>query len=120
ALAGFSSDYNVLYRTSPGALWRWNQTEFSSRADWYYEFGMDAHSQVADPLFVDADGADNVLGYLRSGAGQDGGVDDNFAVQANSPTLDAGDPLSYYLGEPRFNGGRVNVGHLGNTSAALP
>jgi len=34
-IPGFSNDYNVVFRTSPGALWRWGETDFSSRADLY-------------------------------------------------------------------------------------
>ncbi len=48
------------------------------------------------------------------------GADDNFQVQVNSPTLDAGDPSSEYLREPFPNGGRINVGYTGNTSLAVP
>ncbi len=46
-------------------------------------------------------------------------ADDNFQVQLNSPTVDAGDPSSEYLREPSPNGGRANVGYTGNTSLAV-
>src|SRR5207253_650544 len=49
----------------------------------------------------------------------DAGVDDNFTVQTNSPTIDAGNPASPFSGETvTNNGGRVNLGHTGNTAAA--
>ncbi|MBM4013282.1 MAG: hypothetical protein FJ286_18305, partial [Planctomycetes bacterium] len=48
----------------------------------------------------------------------DRGRDDTFTVTASSPTIDAGDPLSPSAGEPAPNGGRVNLGHTGNTLAA--
>lgn len=48
----------------------------------------------------------------------DGGFDDNFHAQVGSPTIDAGDPTSSFANEPAPNGGRVNVGADGNTSAA--
>ena len=48
----------------------------------------------------------------------DHGTDDNFHVQSTSPTIDAGDPASYYLSEPSPNGGRVNLGSDGNTPNA--
>src|SRR5205807_6312537 len=49
--------------------------------------------------------------------GEHGG-DDNFHVQSTSPTIDAGDPASYYLAEPSPNGSRVNLGSDGNTALA--
>ena len=39
-------------------------------------------------------------------------------MQPGSPTIDAGDPASYYLAEPAPNGGRVNLGFDGNTPQA--
>ena len=62
AQSGFSSDYNLLYFTSGAKLAYW-QNDFLSLADWRYELGFDTHSLNNDPLFVDADGADNVRGY---------------------------------------------------------
>ncbi len=44
--------------------------------------------------------------------------DDDFRLQNSSPAIDAGDPSSYYLSEPSPNGGRTNLGGLGNTSAS--
>src|SRR5262249_1378024 len=40
-------------------------------------------------------------------------------VQTTSPTVDAGDPGSYYLGEPVPNGGRVDLGAYGNTAETV-
>ena len=48
----------------------------------------------------------------------DRGADDNFQVGTGSPTIDAGDPASPYLGEPGPNGRRVNQGSTGNTALA--
>ena len=48
----------------------------------------------------------------------DHGADDDFHVQSDSPTIDAGDPASYYLSEPAPNGGRINLGSDGNTAYA--
>jgi len=50
--------------------------------------------------------------------GLDDSADDNFHVQAGSPTIDAGDPTTPYLNEPGPNGGRVNLGFDGNTAQA--
>ena len=47
---------------------------------------------AADPLFVDRDGADNILGYAQvNGVFVDGGADDNFYLLKNSPAIDRGD-----------------------------
>jgi parallel beta-helix repeat protein/VCBS repeat-containing protein len=48
----------------------------------------------------------------------DGGLDDDFHLQFGSPAIDAGDPKSDYSAEPLPNGGRINLGFDGNTSAA--
>ncbi len=48
----------------------------------------------------------------------DRGADDDFHVLNTSLAVDGGDPLSYYLAEPRPSGARVNVGRYGNTDEA--
>ena len=63
------------------------------------------YSVVADAVRLQA-----VVGH--------GGTDDNFHVASDSPTIDAGDPASYYLSEPVPNGGRINLGCDGNTPQA--
>lgn len=40
--------------------------------------------------------------------------------QKRSPAIDAGDPRSDYLNEPKPNGRRVNLGRYGNTPEAMP
>jgi hypothetical protein len=71
-------------------------------ADWKDAAGQDADSAAGDPLFVDIDGADNLLGYV---GGVDRGRDDNFHLRANSPAIDHGDdihqPLLDNAGETR-------------------
>jgi len=109
---GFRSDYNTLMTSGTGTLASWASRTFSDLADWRYEVGQDEHSLVSDPLFIDRDGADNVLGGTQ-------GADDNFQVGVGSPTIDAGDPASPYVGEPGPNGRRVNQGYTGNSSLAL-
>jgi autotransporter-associated beta strand protein/parallel beta-helix repeat protein len=62
---------------------------------------------------------DEVADAVRVQAIQgDGGTDDNFHVLATSPTIDAGDPSSYYALEPAPNGGRINQGNYGGTAEA--
>lgn len=59
---------------------------------------------ASDPLFVDLDGSDNMLGTS----------DDDFCVAAGSPAIDAGDASLYLgstkdlLGHPRFSGVSTN------------
>src|SRR5207244_8445901 len=117
--AGFQSDYNDLYTTGTGKLGQWGGRDFTRRADWFYELGLDAHSHSADPLFVNLAGVDGILGYDAASA-TDHGLDDDFHVQGNSPTVDAGDPADDFSQEPGPNGGRINQGSYGNTSAATP
>ena len=49
----------------------------------------------------------------------DQAADDDFHVGPASPTIDAGDPAFAYSLEPPANGGRINLGHTGNTSGAI-
>ena len=117
AQTGFDSDYNVIFTTGAGKVGSWQGVDFAGRLDWYYDVGQDAHSTDADPWLRDPDGADGILGY-NSVAGVDGGQDDDFHLQPNSPGIDAGDPFSYYLAESSPNGLRANVGAYGNTDEA--
>ena len=64
---GFQSDYNLFYTPGSGKLGQWENRDFINRVDWFYEVGLDQHSRVADPLFADPDGADNILGYSSGG-----------------------------------------------------
>ena len=63
SLSWTRSDYNVFQ--SPQN--RWNTVldgvPLNEQAAWYLESGFDRNSKVADPLFVDLGGEDNVRGY---------------------------------------------------------
>lgn len=65
----FSSDYNDLHATGTGKIGRWEDIEFTTRADWAMELGVDQHSISADPTFVDIGGADDILGYSENPIG---------------------------------------------------
>ncbi|MCK4873492.1 MAG: right-handed parallel beta-helix repeat-containing protein, partial [Phycisphaerales bacterium] len=110
----FQADYNLYHLTGTGIIGNWEGIDFTTRADWFYELGLEEHGKIADPLLVDPDGADGTLGYE---AGTDFGLDDDFHVPPSSPAVDAGDPLDYYLNEID-SGGRVNIGAYGNTDEA--
>ena len=111
-------DYNVVRLLAAAKFGQNNGVNYNARADWFYETGLDRHTTVADPQFIDVDGADNLLGYTS--ATGDHGVDDNFLLATTSPTIDLGDPTSPFANEPSPNGGRVNLGYTGNTAQALP
>ena len=89
---GFVSNNNLFHQSSdPNAhVGSWGGVIRDSLADWQAASVQDAASVAADPLFVDRDGADNVLGY-RSSDGYDGGRDDNWLLRAGSPAIDRGD-----------------------------
>jgi len=42
----------------------------------------------------------------------------DFRLEPGSPAVDAGDPASTYDAEPDPNGGRIDLGHTGNTAGA--
>src|SRR5262249_52542497 len=45
---GLLSDYNTLYTTGTGKLGQWEGRDFTNRADWFYEVGLDQHSLTGD------------------------------------------------------------------------
>ncbi|HEV3340661.1 MAG TPA: LamG-like jellyroll fold domain-containing protein, partial [Pirellulales bacterium] len=71
------SDYNDLYTSGAGVLGQWEGTDFTTRSAWFYQVGLDQHSIVADPQFVNVAGADGVLGYSTATAGPAQIVDDS-------------------------------------------
>ncbi|NBB77971.1 MAG: LEPR-XLL domain-containing protein, partial [Verrucomicrobia bacterium] len=113
----FDSDYN-LFDLGTDADWlNWGSTFFNERPGIFYELGIERHSRTGDARFVDPAGPDGILGF-DTDTGTDGGLDDNFRLQSNSPAIDAGDPAAYFLAEPGPNGFRVNIGAYGNTGEA--
>jgi hypothetical protein len=61
----FASDYNAFYLQGAGQLIRWEDYTFTNLADWFYETSYDQHSFLADPEFIDINGADDILGALN-------------------------------------------------------
>jgi parallel beta-helix repeat protein len=143
-----ASDYNIFDMTESGIVGTWAGGSRSTLQDWRNASFLDGNSLSIDPLFVDVDGADGILGYASPG--NDGG-DDNFHLQSLSgsirngslaPTLDAvtglpsfaessrvpdasqspgidrGDAAYAFDQEPAPNGNFINIGAFGNTSLA--
>ena len=88
---GLTSDRNLFHQgTAAGAfVGHWGGTDVDSLADWQSTSGLDVDSYEGDPLFIDRDGADNIFGF-DSTNGVDGGRDDNFVLQKDSPAIDRG------------------------------
>jgi hypothetical protein len=95
---GLQSDYNLFHQgADPNAyVGFWGGTARNSLADWIAASGKDLSSVEGAPQFVDIDGADNILGYVASGSGIDGGADDNFYLAKQSPAIDRGDTWTGY------------------------
>ncbi|MFN9971526.1 MAG: right-handed parallel beta-helix repeat-containing protein, partial [Phycisphaerae bacterium] len=107
-----TGDYNAFQLRSTGIIASQGGTNYSSLTTWGFLRGSDRNSFVADPLFIDFDGPDNVLGF----SGGNFGADDNFRVGTLSTTLNRGNPNSVFALEPYPNGGRIDIGAFGNTS----
>ncbi|MFH1214751.1 MAG: right-handed parallel beta-helix repeat-containing protein, partial [Candidatus Neomarinimicrobiota bacterium] len=99
---------------------------YGNTYNWYSGISQGVGSFIADPLFVDPDGGDNVLGG-------DNWLDDDLHIKStggsyhfglwqfddqDSPCLDTGKPEDEYSLEPEDNGNRINIGRYGNTPEA--
>ncbi|HEV8292420.1 MAG TPA: right-handed parallel beta-helix repeat-containing protein, partial [Tepidisphaeraceae bacterium] len=144
---GFKSDYNLFRTTGAGRVGFWQGTDRPTLASWQGAVFVDQNSLFQDPLFVDADGVDNLLGFASSIAD---GNDDDLHVQSQagsfhggalapisvdgglpvfvvateivdvsqSPAIDRGDASDAFANEPTPNGGFINLGFEGNTNQA--
>jgi len=129
----FQSDFNDLYATEGADIGYWSGTQVTLE-EWQYASTRDRQSFSMDPLFVDIDGADNVLGgtngwddqfHIQSTAGSHTGLPFTASSQvsfatnaATSVCMDAGHPSSGYAHELAPDGGRINIGAFGNTADA--
>ena len=143
---GFTSDYNLFYLTSDANLGLWQNVTRSNFSAWRSATFGDVNSLSQDPLLVDFDGADDILGATETNDGRD----DVFRLQSqagsftgspapvfnsttgqveflpsslatnlnNSPGIDRGDPSFSFVDEPDPNGAFVNLGAFGNTAHA--
>ncbi|HEY7115374.1 MAG TPA: hypothetical protein VH475_02245, partial [Tepidisphaeraceae bacterium] len=93
---GFTSDYNDLSRGNDprahvgflGGVARDTLADWQTATQAALGTQQDSHSIAGNPLWVDIDGADNVLGYTTANGGYDGGRDDNFYLVKQSPAID--------------------------------
>ena len=147
SLAGLNSDFNLFQTGATGKVGRWNGFLQDSISAWQTVSNEDTNSIAGDPLFVDIDGPDNVLGYSTA---VNDGRDDDFHLQStegrftgsNAPVLDSASGLPVWLAvteltdlvrspaidrgdisiavtnEPAPHGGYVNLGAYGNTAQA--
>jgi hypothetical protein len=84
---GFRSDYNLFNLTTSAAfVGIWNNAQQANLTSWKQATGQETNSLVSNPLFLDIDGADNVLG--EQGLPQGNGNDDNFGLSKGSPAID--------------------------------
>ena len=112
----FNSDFNdLVLGAGPAARVATVDGKPIVTFDEWQDAGQDRRSISVDPMFVDFNGPDDLLGFS---GGVDRGGDDNFHVRLGSPTVDRGDPQTHYLAEPGPNGSRINQGYDANTPDA--
>ncbi|MGK7961944.1 right-handed parallel beta-helix repeat-containing protein, partial [Crocosphaera sp.] len=144
----FQSDYNLVYVLGTGSVGFWQEEERKSLVDWRNATFTDRESIFANPIFVDVDGNDDILGYESA---DNDGRDDDFHLQSlygsfhqgsfapvidletgkpifltpietldsqQSPAIDRGDENSNFYQELEDNGGYINLGVYGNTEQA--
>ncbi len=109
-------DYNLFW-LPPGALLGSNSFKklaYANLRQWQ-DRDRDAHSFIADPLFVDPSNGNFHL-QSRGGWWSNGTW---VTSSASSWAIDAGDPaLTNFVNEPTPNGGRINLGCYGGTRFA--
>ena len=96
---GDTFDYDLAFAGSGNPQWSWNNQAATSLAQWQSATGQDAHSQFANPEFVQT------------------GVSPDLHLQAGSPAIDAGNPSFQPAageldidGNPRVKGVAVDIG----------
>ena len=144
---GFDSDFNLLFATNTGQIGNWQSVARGSLIAWQNASFTDQNSLSIDPLFVDRDGADDLLGFID---GTTDGRDDDFHLMSSegrftgalapvldatsglplflasnelidvmqSPAIDRGDAIFAFANEPSPNGNFINIGAYGNTPQA--
>jgi hypothetical protein len=134
--APFSQEYPAppatlnwnLYNSAAGyvegtSIWWGNATNFFSFSDWQTSSGEDANSVNTDPLFVNLQAAppnfDTIPSSPAVGAGST-----NLSCDVGWCDPKGSSPKSIYgstdfLGNPRTNGAKIDIGAYQNTGAAI-
>gem|GEM_PF-5627195 len=94
ATTNFQMDFNNVFVPDPlsADFGRWLGVTQADLTAWQAASAQDASSLSVDPLFVDIDGADNLLGWEQPDPLDpfaDFGADDNFLLLGSSPMIDA-------------------------------
>lgn len=111
-------DYNVYWPSYNTVLMKdtFSSVSYPSVRSWQVGRGMDEHSFVADPSFIDPDYGDF---HLQSEVGRYVPSVDSFVNDPiTSWAIDAAGPADPYNLEPAPNGARANTGRYGNTAEA--
>ena len=85
--SGFTSDFNLFYTSGAGTVGSWQGADRASLLSWQTATFGDKNSLFGDPLFVDADGADGILGFQSAAAD---GRDDDFHVRSQYGSFHGG------------------------------
>jgi len=85
--SGFTSDYNLFYTFGTAQLGWWQSLARPTLDAWKFAAFGDQNSLFGDPLFVDPDGAADILGYASPA---DDGRDDDFHLQSAYGSFHAG------------------------------
>jgi len=114
-VTGYDSNYNDIFPARTGALVGkfLTNTNSATLAQWQTASGKDANTKSVDPLFIDIDGGDNLLGWEQPDPQHqfaDFGLDDNFHLKRGSPVIDAADSQ---VGPPQDADAHVRVDDLG-------
>ena len=118
----FEADHNLYFQSVPsqGSNVSYEGATYDDLASWQAQ-GFGLKSIEGNPLFVDVDGADNILGYdpagdeLPGGIGSDNGTDDNFYTRRTALGIDAGhtwtaSDVDYFGSARRDDPSTVNTG----------
>ncbi|MCC6510307.1 MAG: right-handed parallel beta-helix repeat-containing protein, partial [Pirellulaceae bacterium] len=82
SIVGLVVDNNILSTSGTGKLASYASIEITTPEQLRYVTGLNANGQVSDPKFIDADGADDLLGNSRTPVGSAIYRDDTDAVRS--------------------------------------
>lgn len=114
-----TGDYNAYQRDQDALMYERERLTGGNEilptlTDWQAAYGQDIHSLTHAPFLVNPEAGDFTP---RSATGRflpSGAVTNDPGIY--SPLLDTGDPDFAWTNELAPNGGKINIGHLGNTA----